>query len=152
MAENKKLQDVMGVTMDKVKGMIDADSIIGKPINLDDGTIIIPVNRVSYGFASGGSDLPSKQTGNFAGGGGAGITMEPVAFLVIKNDSVRVMQINAHPGTVMTNWSTPSLIWSTRSAVWSRVKRTKLPLFNTEHTKTARIPDCKGPRRLAFYL
>ena len=50
--------------------------------------------------ASGGSDLPSKQTGNFAGGGGAGITMEPVAFLVIKNDSVRVMQINAHPGTV----------------------------------------------------
>ena len=100
MAENKKLQDVMGVTMDKVKGMIDADSIIGKPINLDDGTILIPVNRVSYGFASGGSDLPSKQTGNFAGGGGAGITMEPVAFLVIKNDSVRVMQINAHPGTV----------------------------------------------------
>ncbi len=100
MAENKKLQDVMGVTMDKVKGMIDADSIIGKPINLDDGTIIIPVNRVSYGFASGGSDLPAKQTGNFAGGGGAGITMEPVAFLVIKNDSVRVMQINAHPGTV----------------------------------------------------
>ena len=100
MAENKKLQDVMSVTMDKVKGMIDADSIIGKPSNLDDGTIIIPVNRVSYGFASGGSDLPSKQTGNFAGGGGAGITMEPVAFLVIKNDSVRVMQINAHPGTV----------------------------------------------------
>lgn len=100
MAENKKLQDVMGVTMDKVKGMIDADSIIGKPINLDDGTIIIPVNRVSYGFASGDSDLPAKQTGNFAGGGGAGITMEPVAFLVIKNDSVRVMQINAHPGTV----------------------------------------------------
>lgn len=100
MADNKKLQDVMGVTMDKVKGMIDADSIIGKPINLDDGTIIIPVNRVSYGFASGGSDLPTKQTGNFAGGGGAGVTMEPVAFLVIKNDSVRVMQINAHPGTV----------------------------------------------------
>lgn len=90
----------MGVTMDKVKGMIDADSIIGKPINLQDGTIIIPVNRVSYGFASGGSDLPAKQIGNFAGGGGAGITMEPVAFLVIKNDSVRVMQINAHPGTV----------------------------------------------------
>ena len=100
MADNKKLQDVMGVTMDKVKGMIDADSIIGKPINLEDGTIIIPVNRVSYGFASGGSDLPTKQTGNFAGGGGAGVTMEPVAFLVIKNDSVRVMQINAYPGTV----------------------------------------------------
>lgn len=100
MADSKKLQDVMGVTMDKVKGMIDADSIIGKPINLEDGTIIIPVNRVSYGFASGGSDLPTKQTGNFAGGGGAGITMEPVAFLVIKNDSVRVMQINAHSGTV----------------------------------------------------
>ncbi|MCI6023848.1 MAG: GerW family sporulation protein [Candidatus Faecivivens sp.] len=100
MADSKKVQDLMGVTMDKVKTMIDADSIIGNPITLPDGTTVIPVNRVSYGFASGGSDLPTKQLGNFAGGGGAGITMEPVAFLVIKNDSIRVMQINAHPGTV----------------------------------------------------
>ncbi len=101
MAENKNVQNLMGVTMEKVKGMIDADSIIGNPITLPDGeTTIIPVNRVSYGFASGGSDLPTKQIGNFAGGGGAGITMEPVAFLVVKKDSVRIMQINAHPGTI----------------------------------------------------
>ena len=53
MADSKKVQDLMGVTMDKVKTMIDADSIIGNPITLPDGTTVIPVNRVSYGFASG---------------------------------------------------------------------------------------------------
>ena len=100
MSENKNVQNLMGITIEKVKGMIDADSIIGSPITLPDGTTIIPVSRVSYGFASGGSDLPVKQAGNFAGGGGAGITMEPIAFLVVKNDSIRIMQINSHPGTV----------------------------------------------------
>jgi sporulation protein YtfJ len=99
MAENKPLSDLMGITMDKVKSMVSADSIIGTPITTPDGTMIIPVSKVSYGFASGGSDLP-KGTQTFAGGGGAGITMDPVAFLVVKDGAVRVMQINAHPNTV----------------------------------------------------
>ena len=101
MAENKTINDLMGITMEKVKGMVDANSIIGTPITTPDGTTIIPVSKVSYGFASGGSDLPKAQPRDaFAGGGGAGITMEPVAFLVVKDGSVRVMQINAHPNTV----------------------------------------------------
>lgn len=100
MAENKTINDLMGVTMDKVKGMVDANSIIGTPITTPDGTTIIPISKVSYGFASGGSDLPKSQKDAFAGGGGAGITMEPVAFLVVKDGTVRVMQINAHPNTV----------------------------------------------------
>ena len=101
MAENKTINDLMGITMDKVKGMVDANSIIGTPITTPDGTTIIPVSKVSFGFASGGSDLPKAQPRDaFAGGGGAGITMEPVAFLVVKDGAVRVMQINAHPNTV----------------------------------------------------
>lgn len=100
MAENKTINDLMGITMDKVKGMVDANSIIGTPITTADGTTIIPISKVSYGFASGGSDFPKSQKDAFAGGGGAGITMEPVAFLVVKDGTVRVMQINAHPNTV----------------------------------------------------
>ena len=102
MSEQKeKVQNLMGVTMDKVREMADPKAIIGDPIYTPDGTMIIPVSRVTYGFASGGSDLPTKQPKDtFAGGGGAGITMEPVAFLVIKGGNVRVMQINPHVGTV----------------------------------------------------
>lgn len=99
--ENEKVQGLMGTTMDKVREMADPKAIIGDPIYTPDGTMIIPVSRVTYGFASGGSDLPTKQEKkSFAGGGGAGITMEPVAFLVIKDGAVRVMQVNPHAGTV----------------------------------------------------
>ena len=99
--QNENVQNLMGATMDKVRDMADPKAIIGDPIYTPDGTMIIPVSRVTYGFASGGSDLPTKQPkDSFAGGGGAGITMEPVAFLVIKDGNVRVMQINPHVGTV----------------------------------------------------
>ena len=99
--QNENVQNLMGVTMDKVRDMADPKAIIGDPIYTPDGTMIITVSRVTYGFASGGSDLPTKQPkDSFAGGGGAGITMEPVAFLVIKDGNVRVMQINPHVGTV----------------------------------------------------
>lgn len=100
MAEHQT-QGLMGITMDKIKEMVSTDQVIGQPINLPDGTTIIPVCKVSYGFASGGSDLPTKQQKNvFGGGGGAGITMEPVAFLVVKEGNVRLMQISSSSNTV----------------------------------------------------
>ena len=96
---DEKVNRIMGLTMDKVKEMVDADTVIGSPVTTPDGTIIIPISRISYGFASGGSDLPSKaqpSSGLFAGGGGAGITVSPVAFLAISNGNVRVMQIEPY--------------------------------------------------------
>lgn len=98
MSDNQ-VNRLMGVTMDKIKEMVDADTVIGKPVTTPDGTIIIPISRISYGFASGGSDLPSKaqpSAGLFAGGGGAGITVSPVAFLSISNGNVRVLQIEPY--------------------------------------------------------
>ena len=72
------------VTMDKIRDMIDVNTIIGNPITTNDGTTIIPVSKVTYGFASGGSDFPSKSNQDiFGGGGGAGVTIMPIAFLVI---------------------------------------------------------------------
>lgn len=87
--DNKKptINEMLGVSMEKIKEMADVNSIIGEPITSSDGSTIIPISRVSYGFASGGSDLPSKYDKDlFAGGAGAGITIKPEGFLVIGTD------------------------------------------------------------------
>ena len=79
MSDNQ-VNNLLGVTMDKIKQMVDVNTVIGDPVTTPDGTTVIPVSRVSYGFASGGSDLPSKaqpSAGLFAGGSGAGITISP---------------------------------------------------------------------------
>ena len=98
MSENQ-LNGFLGVTMDKIKEMVDVNTVIGDPISTQDGTTVIPISRVSYGFASGGTDLPSKAQPNkglFAGGSGAGITITPIAFLAVKNGSVRILQIEPY--------------------------------------------------------
>ncbi len=98
MSENQ-LNGFLGVTMDKIKEMVDVNTVIGDPIPTQDGTTVIPISRVSYGFASGGTDLPSKAQPNkglFAGGSGAGITITPIAFLAVKNGSVRILQIEPY--------------------------------------------------------
>ncbi len=85
---------IMENTLEKMREMVDVSTIIGDPITTD-GTTLIPVSKVSYGFTSGGTDLPSKQNAElFGGGGGGGISITPVAFIVIQNDKVRMMQIN----------------------------------------------------------
>ena len=72
------VSDLLGISMEKIKEMADVNAIIGDPIKLDDGTTIIPISKVSYGFASGGSDLPSKYDKNlFGGGAGAGVSIKP---------------------------------------------------------------------------
>lgn len=86
MAEKHPIEDIMGVSMDKIREMVDINTIIGEPISSPDGTIIIPVSKVSFGFVSGGSDLPSAAADKFAGGAGAGVTVKPQSFIVIKKD------------------------------------------------------------------
>lgn len=90
---------LLGVSLDKIKSMVDVNTMVGDPITTPDGTTVIPISRISYGFAAGGSDLPSKsqpEGGLFAGGSGAGITVSPVAFLSIHNGNVRVIQIEPY--------------------------------------------------------
>ena len=85
---------IMESTLEKMREMVDVSTIIGEPMVTGD-TTLIPVSKVSYGFTSGGTDLPSKQNAElFGGGGGGGITISPVAFIVIQNDKVRMMQID----------------------------------------------------------
>ena len=92
MSENS-IKGIMDITMDKLRAMVDANTIIGDPIVVGDITLI-PVSKVSFGVATGGSDFPSKtQSGLFGGGGGAGVTLSPVAFIAINGQNVKMMPV-----------------------------------------------------------
>lgn len=92
---------ILGTSIEKIKDLVDVSTIIGEPIKISETIQIIPVSKVTYGFASGGTDFPSKSNQElFGGGGGAGITISPVAFLVVNNGSVSVKYINAAEGSV----------------------------------------------------
>ncbi|MEE1321345.1 MAG: spore germination protein GerW family protein [Acutalibacteraceae bacterium] len=96
MAE-KSAGAILTSTIEKIRELVDTSTIIGEAIYAEGGTTIIPVSKVTYGFASGGADFPSKGTKElFGGGGGAGVTITPVAFLVINGGEVTLKHITAY--------------------------------------------------------
>ena len=96
MAE-KSAGAILASTIEKIRDLVDTSTIIGEAIYAEGGTTIIPVSKVTYGFASGGADFPSKSNQElFGGGGGAGVTITPVAFLVINNGDVTLKHITAY--------------------------------------------------------
>lgn len=106
MEENKRpISELMGVTMDKIREMVDVNTVIGHPIQAE-GITLIPVSRVSFGFGSGGCDFASQHQkpeaqNNFGGGSGAGVNIAPVAFLIVKGDTVKLLPINPPAGTTV---------------------------------------------------
>lgn len=99
MAEHP-IQGMMSTAMQKIREMVDVNTIIGDPITTANGTTIIPVSKVSFGFASGGSDIPSKSPKDvFGGGSGAGISINPLAFLVVSEDGVKLLQLSDSDNT-----------------------------------------------------
>lgn len=94
------IKSIMDTTMDKLRAMIDADTIIGTPVTVGDLTLL-PVSKVGFGLATGGSDFPSKsQSGLFGGGGGAGVTITPVAFVAVDSSGVRVLPITSEASSL----------------------------------------------------
>lgn len=90
------ISELLGISMEKVREMADINTIIGDPIKLEDGTTVIPISKVSYGFASGGSDLPSKSEKNlFGGGAGAGISIKPEGFLVVSGGNAKFVSVSS---------------------------------------------------------
>ena len=93
------LKEVMDTAMKNIKEMVDVNTVIGDPITTPDGTVIIPVSKVSFGFASGGSDFTTKEheakqdksSPFFGGGSGAGITINPISFLVVSPNGTTSM-------------------------------------------------------------
>ena len=93
------IEGMMGTTLDKIRQMVDVNTVMGDPVTTPDGTVIIPISKISYGFASGGSDLPSEthaEKNYFGGGAGAGVTVTPLAFLTISGGNVRLLQIDPY--------------------------------------------------------
>ena len=90
------IETIMSTTMENIRDMIDVNTVIGDAVTPAEGTVIIPISRVSFGFVAGGGEYglktpqPSASDLPFAGGTGAGVTVQPMGFLVVKNDQVRL--------------------------------------------------------------
>ena len=91
------LNDLIRSTMDKVHEMADTNTIVGQPISTADGVTLIPISKVSVGFGGGGGDYGKPEQNNFGGGAGAGMKIDPVAFLVIKDGITRVLPVAVPP-------------------------------------------------------
>lgn len=97
--ESHPIDNLMKTTMAHIKEMVDVNTIVGDAIDAKDGSLVIPISKVSFGFASGGSEFKSPECKSdnaklpFGGGSGAGVTVRPIAFLVLKNDSVRLLPV-----------------------------------------------------------
>ena len=96
--KNSYLENLVKGAIEKIKEMVDVQTIIGEPVVAPNGTVIVPVSKVSIGFGSGGSDLPTKNAKDLFGGGvGGGVTISPVAFIVIAADgSVKLLQLTVN--------------------------------------------------------
>ena len=91
------LKQVIDSTMENLKKVMSTDTVIGEPIHVLDDTVIIPVSKVSVGFTSGGVDFDSKKNNDikhFGGGNGAGMSVTPIAFLVVRPDGVDILNVN----------------------------------------------------------
>lgn len=99
------IEGLMSESLGKLKQMIDVNTIVGECITTTDGTTVIPVSRVSFGFGAGGSEFSAKPVDKshdqamFGGGCGGGVSVKPVAFLVIKNDSIRLLPVSGSVST-----------------------------------------------------
>jgi len=104
------IESLMKTTMESIKDMVDVNTIVGDPVETPEGTVIIPISRVSFGFASGGGDFgndmdynhkPVAEVGRnkeekfpFAGGTGAGVSVQPVAFMVVGKGQMKLMPVD----------------------------------------------------------
>lgn len=98
MEKNHPIENLMKTTMENIRGMIDVSTVVGDAMETQDGKSIIPISKVSFGFASGGADINgkniSKENYPFVGGSGAGVTVKPVAFLVVNGNSVKLLPVD----------------------------------------------------------
>ena len=97
---SKNLPNMMESTIQKIREMVDVNSVIGEPITTPDGVTIIPVSKVSVGFGGGGTDFATKNGADpFGGGVGGGVKVTPICFLIVKDGNVRMMPVAAPANT-----------------------------------------------------
>ena len=101
MTDKHELENLMRSTMENLRDMIDVNTVIGDVVETSDGTSIVPISKVSFGFASGGSEFGNHTSLRreyekypFGGGSGAGVSVKPIAFLIVKDGMVRLQPVD----------------------------------------------------------
>ncbi|MBS6602052.1 MAG: GerW family sporulation protein [Clostridium sp.] len=98
-SNHQEVENLMKSTMESLRNMIDVNTVVGDTVKMNNGNCIIPISKVTFGFASGGSDFSlnneNYKDGDypFGGGTGAGVSVKPVAFLVVRDESVRLLPV-----------------------------------------------------------
>ena len=135
------LKQVIDATLENLKNIMSTDTVIGAPVTVMEDTVIIPVSKVSVGFTSGGVDFDGKRTDNkhFGGGNGAGMSVSPIAFLVINKDGVQLLNISKDSSNTLADTvsdfitKSPELI----SKLKTTFKKDKKDPVNEEKTEDA---------------
>lgn len=124
---SNKIEEIMDSTLEKIKEMVNTDTVIGNPITTAEGVMIIPVSKVTYGYAAGGSDFASAKSANkdmFGGGNGAGVSIIPVAFLVVNGGDVKLLQVESFSGALDRIIAmTPDVVDKISNAIKKRKER-----------------------------
>lgn len=118
---NHPIESLMKTAMESIQGMVDVNTIVGDPVETQDGSVIIPITKVACGFAAGGSEFapPDGKSAStpegrehfpFGGGSGAGVSVQPVGFLVVGKDQIRLLPIDGNVIVDRILDTTPSLI------------------------------------------
>ena len=124
---DSKQNDIIRTTLDSLKGIVEANTVIGEPVTTSGGVTIIPVSKISLGFASGGLDYASKKeqaekSNNFGGGSGTGVSVTPMAFLVIKPDSTVELLSMSTPDTTTNKIATVGNIIEKSPDILEKIK------------------------------
>ena len=143
MENTNSIKDIISNSLEQVRTVLNADTVVGQQIYTESGTTIIPISKVSMGFASGGLDLPTKSGANknFGGGGGTGVTVSPIGFLVVSADGkVEMLPITNEPATPIGQIldlidQAPSIIARVKSAFANEEEKAEeeIELINLEN-------------------
>lgn len=134
---NHPIEGLMKTAMENIKEMVDVNTILGDPVETPDGSVIVPISRVTFGFAAGGSEFetmgvkPKEKDRNqeltangdkhpFGGGSGAGITINPVAFLVVGKDQIKMLPVESNVLVDRILDSAPQLLDKIQNMIYPR--------------------------------
>ncbi len=120
--EKHPIENIMRATLENIKTMIDVNTVVGSPVVTPHGKTVIPISRVSFGFASGGGEYDVSGEDDiarlpFAGGSGAGVSINPVGFLVVEENHVSVLRSDGQSALERVTELAPKVLEEVRCAI-----------------------------------
>ena len=140
--DKRPIESIMTTTMESIRDMVDVNTVIGDPVVSGDGSTVIPVSKVCFGFVAGGAeydcgkgkrlpaDNPSQEDLPFAGGAGAGVSVQPMGFLVVKDGNVRLMPAQYYAPLDRVIEMAPQLLTEIKNWISGMVKGQQAPAGN----------------------